>query len=236
MASGTIPIAVSDEMEKWYLTDGISESDVIAAYKFINRASWDEAKVNINEGTKYSLTNTLAIWTHCSGLILPPAGNTSGDDPYIHNADIANIASSIQACIYQFISIGRDTTHDIPGMYLSDTRWLGTTRNFTSSTATAHIVGSSGGWYSSGKIYGRIGILGANFTSIPTMYFDGTQVTVSKISSAPYGRRHYLLTDQANDLGGQAGIKCPALVLYNKTLTAAQHAAIAWNISKFGGK
>ena len=223
MASGVVQIKKTDIPEKWYLISGISESDVVAAYQFINRASWDEAKVNINEGTKYSLTNTLAIWTHCSGLILPPSSTTSNNST---NPSLTNAASSILSCAYSF-SIINPSNSGTPGMYIADTRWLG-------SGSSAHILGSADGWKTSGKKYGQTGVLGANFSSTSKMYFDGTEISLSS-ASAPYGRSHGLFTVQANDLGSQSGLKVPAIVLYNKALTADQHAEIAWNIAKLGG-
>lgn len=70
--------------DKWYLATGVTENDVLGAYKFINRTSESAALACVNEKTNYSLvksSTTLVSYNPSTGFTIQPYGN-------LHNSSI----------------------------------------------------------------------------------------------------------------------------------------------------
>ena len=64
-------------MDKWYLTDGISESNVLGAFKFIHQSSDEVARNSKNSGTLRALSKTTSngssiTWNTDTGFTIPP--------------------------------------------------------------------------------------------------------------------------------------------------------------------
>ena len=229
MATGTIQIIQNDKKDKWYLTDGLTESDVVAAYQFVYAPSKEDALVNINEGTKYTLSaGSSARWCYSSGIDFQDGVSSNLN---LTNSTLSGLASSIKSAIYGFhwknwavgnlISIG-----------LTDNRWLGHSNNLTSGTQWGFLMNGGNGWKSIGWRCPS-GTLGCNFEE-NYIYVNGTKNTAGNSINGPYGRNHAILVYQAGDIGNAAGCVVPALVFYNKALTEAQHMAISRNIVNLG--
>lgn len=227
MATGKIPVYHPEGLAKWYLASGLTESDVIAAYQFAYASSQTDALKNINSGTTYTLSKGSYVrWGKTSGMMF--AGASS--NVYLSNSTLSGMASSIKSCVYGFRQIMFDNGNAV-GMYISDSRWLGHSSHLTSGTQSGFIIGGGSGWKSN-SFRIQTGILGGNFED-SQIYLNGVKQTMNTIN-APYGRNHDVMTYQAGDLGAACGLICPALVLYNKALTDAQHEEIAVNIARLG--
>ena len=83
---------------RWYLVDGIDESNVVAAYKFKGAATVQEALTNVNEGTAYALTRTGSVVLATGKGLLFPAST----DCYINNEGLIAQASNITTCVFQY--------------------------------------------------------------------------------------------------------------------------------------
>lgn len=220
MATGTIQIIQNDRLDKWYLTDGLTESDVIAAYQFVGK-DWVDSKININDGTKYELSGTNFFATPVSGVIIPPI-NSNGTATYIDNSTLRGL-SNINSCVYSIAGTNM-TVGNCPGVWLANSiKWLGIYDGKPYLGTNTTTLGT----------IKRRGVLGANFTS-SKLYFDGANLTLNTTGS-PYRNNFVIFGRCANDLGNQCGGSCTAMVFYNKELTMTQHKNIATNIANLGG-
>jgi len=227
MATGTIQVIQNDIRDKWYLANGLTENDVIAAYQFAFAPSEADALVNINEGTKYTLRKGSAVrWRYCSGMDFLEANQ----NVWVDNSTIKSMANNVKACVFGF-HMKNYAVGNMIGMYLTDSRWLGHNQHLTSGTQWGFVMNGGNGWRSTGW-RSQTGILGCNFEA-NYIYVDGVKYGTSTINP-PYGRGYGVLTYQAGDLGNASGMICPALVLYNKALTDAQHIEVAKNITDLG--
>ena len=233
MATGKIPIIHTDGMEKWYLTDGITENDVVAAYQFIYRPSVEDALVNINDATKYTLTKNDIDYGYTSGLIIPQSQNS-----YLNNTDFNSVLLDIDrfSAIY---GMTRDNENfNACGIHLSGSKWFGISNHMKSGTQAGLYVHGGNNWMFCNTTYNvRKCNLGINFgwhTGDCRIYINGTNQPLATPNSYPYANRYCTFGYQAGDLGAVMTMRVPALVFYRRALSPEQHAAIAKNIAILG--
>lgn len=218
--------------EKWYLVDGIQESNVIAAYKFIGRSNYADAMKNVNDGDSYPLTATDGInWTSGTGLQFPASKNMC-----IQNSDLLNINSKICSCAFGYTNAG--TSGSTGGVYIKKNKFL-----FHRASA----------YDSEAKIYSDIptcfcnderlyyiqdstisGVLSTNF-STAEVYRDGVlQSSTLKKNSGPNGTLSVFTT--AHVPCNATPIYLTALIFFNCYLSQTQHQQIAYNINAFSNE
>ena len=125
---------------RWYLVDGITEENVVAAYRFKGAETQAEALLNVNENGDYPLSITGTVtWTTGEGLYFPAVKNC-----YVNNTTLAAAQASIKACAYRFA-----------GMATGSVCTAGVMLYIGSESNSRYLLGKYGGYYSSTKNYGR---------------------------------------------------------------------------------
>ena len=211
---------------RWYLVDGLTEENVVAAYKFKGVATEQEALTNVNEGTAYPLTVTGAVtWTTGKGLYFPATVNC-----YINNTELVNQAGSIVSCAFGYSDM---STGDAPMCYLTNYKliWAG-------SVMHANIPKSA-----SGKGLNKTG------ATVPTngcqacdwqnykVWVDGlSQSLASSTSSFPASwgwtaGRVFTSKTTLESAEPLSTMYLSALVFYNTVLTDAQHVQLSNQIN-----
>ena len=170
--------------DKWYLATGITESNVLGAYKFINRTSESQALSCVNSGTNYALTKSstsLITWNTSSGFTIQPYGN-------LHNSSIwsngpvsvvikfSNAASG-KPILLSEMNNGRvvyaRTPYTTQSYLFQNSNTLGFNFAFTDGTYTQRRIST---------VNETSGIVGATFTSSGgTLFNNGSQLSVTTI-------------------------------------------------------
>ena len=216
----------------WYLVDGITEENVVAAYKFKGVANEQEALTNINEGTAYPLTVTGAVtWTTGKGLFFPATVNC-----YINNSELVNQAGSIVACAFGYsdMSTGSVVT---AGVVFIDSKYFiaGYGNGGSSPLYGPATVGSSSSGGSSGYMIANrstSGCLACQFTN--KIWYNGvSQSTSTKttwVNAKYWGTSAIFRTCAYSDML-RGTMYLSALVFYNTVLTDAQHVQLSNQIN-----
>ena len=223
---------------RWYLVDGITEENVIAAYKFKGVATEQEALTNVNEGTAYPLTVTGSVtWTTGKGLFFP-----AEVDCYVNNTELVNQHASIVACAFGYsdMSTGSVVT---AGTTLSTEKGLIAKGGHpkTSDYEVAyykHVVSSgdgNGNAKTSGTVYSE-GTLAFNYGANTTskLFHDGLSLSLS--GAWAWNNRNSwtparVFTTCTNTSFARGTMYLSALVFYNTVLTDAQHVQLANQIN-----
>lgn len=104
-ASGAVGWYDIDKLpfEVWYLAEGISENQVLAAYKFVNRPSEMFALKNINEHNNYVLTKTDdgVTWNSQNGISIP-SGSTMTSPHGLLNSELRGLGRTIKTVIIKY--------------------------------------------------------------------------------------------------------------------------------------
>ena len=225
---------------RWYLVDGLTEENVVAAYKFKGVATEQEALTNVNEGTAYPLTVTGAVtWTTGKGLYFPAVV-----DCYITNTELTNQHASIVSCAFGYsdMSTGSVVT---AGCYLQ----------VNQNSSSKYLVAKFGGMFSS-AVYSNHGmskkgsgyaqhtpnvvssaVLACDWSDYK-VWRDGVSQSLSLTagsynwpgnnSSWTYPR---VFTTCTNTKLARGTMYLSALVFYNTVLTDAQHVQLANQIN-----
>ena len=222
----------------WYLPGGITESDVIAAYQFVNRRSASDALVNINQGEEYVLTlsdeNTIT-WDIETGFKLP-ASTRLVNDLLISESGLG-VLGSIKTAAFGFSVEPSTGSGSVGGIMLAPKKVLMVWRDFDSITDGPAIyrAGNSGQRATSVASCPVNGVLGGNFGSssvTPEIYLSGTKLATEGHNSAP------TITTSAgigNPSGALSPLNLTCVVLYSKALTAEQHQNLSEKITALGG-
>lgn len=222
---------------KWYLPEGILEDQVIAAYQFVGRGSEAEALININEGTKYSLTeNGTVTWNSETGFYLP-AENSNGFSQTVLN----NLYSNAKTGAFGFNGVSSGTGI-YGGILMNVARTLMVNTVTSGGTVTGNYHAGMSVSNTSGNVYLNTdvvsaGVMAAEWNSSPKLYVNG--ISVSLASSGAFGAA---VSGNSITLGhinrpdsNNRNIYFTAFVLYDTYLTAAQHMELSDNIRALGG-
>lgn len=227
--------------DKWYLSEGMIESNVIAAYKFIGGVSETEALKPVNENKDYSLTkySDITTWSSSEGFYIPAKGG-------LNNTDLYN-STSIVSIVLKYKSESQSKilnafqTKSVVQLYLiiPYTDVGGSPYYTLKTTITAYnlktyklIVGPS--FYNNYN-----GVLGWTATSTGTMYLNGQSVgTLTGNGENGFDRyspiaSNLLVGSTKSGENSESGSKwyygyfnIEYLALYNIALTDEQHSAI----------
>lgn len=111
--------------DAWYLCDGITEYNVLAAYKFVHQMNESYALKNVNEKTEYILTknNDNITWHTDTGFYFP---GSSGYTPTgLINQSLLNLGPEIRTVIIKY----SDATETSKARILSG-GWKGNSNNY----------------------------------------------------------------------------------------------------------
>ena len=221
---------------RWYLVDGLTEENVVAAYKFKGVATEQEALTNVNEGTAYALTVTGAVtWTTGKGLFFPATV-----DCYINNTELVNQAASIVSCAFGYsdMSTGSVVT---AGTCLS--------YNTNSNGIYKHAFAKGGNNSSQLYYFNNCVNRGTNFCQTGTLYtegvlsctfgsalwHDGLSQSLTNTATNPAMNTSWtfprVFTTCTSTKLARGTMYLSALVFYNTVLTDAQHVQLANQIN-----
>ena len=215
--------------KKWYLLDGITESNVIAAYQFVDQGDEAAALANINDGTSYLLSKVLGTetWSADKGFYIPGSVNAG-----LTNASLVGQYANMLSAAFGYS--GASTSGSCaPGIMPNINRVLelaAYTSVYTGKPAMSAYSGAAA--YLAGS-FSTNGVLAGNWANPPLMYRDGAAVSLSQ-SGSTYGARGKIF-GHLNAGGTYSSCYITALVFYNVTLSASQHLELADNIRALGG-
>ena len=219
----------------WYLVDGITEENVVAAYRFKGVATEQEALTNVNEGTAYALSATGVTWTTGKGLFFPATVNC-----YINNTELVNQAGSIVSCAFGYsdMSTGSVCTAGVALNYAVPYKYFA----------------AKGAYGSSSYVYCNAAIQHPNTTtkskqiaashtegclacdwSNRAIWYNGLSQSLSDAGGVAMinGQWTYprVFTTCTNTSFARGTMYLSALVFYNTVLTDAQHVQLANQIN-----
>ena len=216
--------------DKWYLPDGIVESDVIAAYQFVNRLNEAEALLNINDGTEYPLSKVLGTetWYLDKGFYIPATSNAG-----LNNASLAGQYENMMSAAFGY-SGARTDGESAPGIMPSNTRVLELAMYTNTDTGKPGMSAYSGTAAYLTVSFSTNGVLAGNWKNPPQMYRDGAALSLSQSGNMfTNGRGKIIGHFKAG--GTYSSCYITAMVIYNVTLTASQHLELSDNIRALGG-
>lgn len=216
--------------DKWYLPDGILESDVIAAYQFVNRLDEAEALLNVNDGTEYPLSKVLGTeaWYLDKGFYIPGTQNAG-----LGNSSLAGQYTNILSAAFGYS--GANTPDSMgAGIMVHSSRVLELSAYTSIYTGKPGMSAYSGeAAYLAGS-FNTNGVLAGNWENPPQMYRNGAAVSLSQSGNIyPSGRGK--IFGHMNSRGTFSSCYITALVFYNVTLSASQHLQLSDNIHALGG-
>ena len=218
--------------DKWYLPDGILESDVIAAYQFVNRLDEAEALLNINDGAEYPLSKVLGTeaWSADKGFYIPGTRNAGLD-----NASLAGQYTNMLSAAFGY-SGASTNGNSAPGIMPSSTRVLElatytSSGGYTGKPAISAYSGTAA--YLAGS-FSTNGVLAGNWANPPLMYRDGAAVSLSQ-SGNIYANGRGKIFGHLDYSGSYSSCYITALVIYKVVLNASQHLELSDNIRALGG-
>jgi hypothetical protein len=236
----------------WYLSDGVSEDNVIAAFKFCGRISEAEALKNINQNNTYYLTksSTLVTWASATGVYVPSATGLNNSSLYT--------ATNIQSVILRY-SLPNNTT--TVSMVFTNSKSGANSSGFAIYPNTP--FATQGFYYrKTGTVGFKIGgldtrasttatevsgVIGFNCSASYALYFDGAEYSTSVPSDSTGSKtadmsithqglligRSALSEGSASSTyalpykwGSQGPFNLQYLAIYSVALTANQHKTI----------
>lgn len=219
--------------KKWYLVDGITESNVIAAYQFVDRLDEAEALLNVNDGTEYPLSKVLGTetWSLGQGFFIPATQNAG-----LNNTALAGLYANFLSAAFGF-SGGPDSVNSIgPGITPNLTRILELNSYISRHLQKPVMSAYSGSAGYVGPSMAENGVLAGNWENPPKMYRDGAALSLTTPGNVyGPGTSRNKVFGQMNGNETFASCYVTALVFYNVTLTAAQHLELSDNIHALGG-
>lgn len=215
--------------DKWYLPDGILESDVIAAYQFVNRLDEAEALLNVNDGVSYPLSKIIGTetWYLDKGFFIPGAVSVG-----LTNAALLSLYANVLSVAFGYSELNITGDRMAPGIMMDKSRALELRSYVGGYLKVPTISDLNGNSYRAG-IHTPNGVLAGNWTDPPQMYKNGTSLSLTQSGSVNPQSTGKIIA-QLNS-GNFVSCYITALVFYNITLTSAQHLELSDNIRALGG-
>lgn len=238
--------------EKWYLAQGMTEEDIIAAFRFVEVASETDALRNVNESeTQYLLSKSSndITWTAEKGFKFAAGRNG------LYNHDLHVAVDQVNSMFFGYSGapyLNASTGYGGIFLFTAHTNYRSLLITFNSGSSNiqkSHSVGNnnSGGQNSNTPKchltanYYEKGVLSANYKGIKDFdfYHNGNAESLTS-SSATGAYNGGLDTDIViGNIGNtESTLKswyCTAAVFCNRVLTNDEHLEIAENILKLGG-
>jgi hypothetical protein len=213
----------------WYLVNGITEENVIAAWRFKGAASKEDALTNDNSGGElYILGASENVqWSAAKGLYFPSKANE-----YINNTEfLSKYANSIITVVFGYSDLKT-------GSYASGGPTLIKAGNISLLAKGANSASSI---YYNSSINTKVastthtdGVLAGDFSNVKLFYNGVSQSLIEKSGShttVPSRETDWVyprvFTNPKNASWNISYIYVTALIFYNCTLTDSQHIEIA---------
>ena len=220
---------------QWYIVNGITEDNVVAAYKFKGAESLNSSLRNVNDGTEYTLSvNNNVTFTPGKGLLFPASTNC-----YINNEKLIAQASNIMTCVFRYSDLSVAAVATTAGACTFSNRKALFARYCTSRRASESIYEwtyhallrnvSPNPALRTAKAY-ESGCLAADWNN-NSMWHDGIPETLIvgdyyNISGWYLGRVFTTCSFTHNSVTASS-MYLAAIVFYNTSLTTDQHICLA---------
>ena len=220
---------------RWYLVDGITEENVVAAYKFKGVATEQEALTNVNEGTEYALTVTGAgTWTTGKGLFFPATVNC-----YINNTELVNQAGSIVSCAFGYSDMSTGSVVTAGTVINQYGRFLIAKGGLYASSSAKYYKTLAPNAYGSGASSRQTasvhaeGVLASDWTNLKVWYngLEQSQTTTGVAFTGNGWTSGRVFTTCTSTSLARGTMYLSALVFYNTVLTDTQHVQLANQIN-----
>ena len=218
---------------RWYLVDGITEENVVAAYRFKGAATMESALKNVNDGEDYSLGATGVTWTTGKGLFFPATVNC-----YINNSQLVNQAGSIVSCAFGYsdMSTGSVATAGVALNYANPYKYFAAMGGDSNSRYYGTSIPQSASARNSKSMATKNvgGVLACDWSDYKIWYNGLSQSLVNKDCPQMHSD-HWtyprVFTTCTNTGFARGTMYLSALVFYNTVLTDAQHVQLANQIN-----
>ncbi len=233
----------------WYIVDGITEENVIAAWEFKDADTLAEALTSINKGTTYILTKTDNVtFTTGSGLLFPDSKSE-----YVYNDAISDIRASIYSCAFRYAGVLTDSYVSggvfLGSPYATDARALHASSVKYENSAIGYYPASTFKANNNGAVvcmgsYHPEGVLAANYSATAnSIFYNGLNQSLTNKTGhstlnglwGTYANNRWILkvftTSSAGEKYKLSPIRLYALVFYNTPLSDAQHIQLAENMN-----
>lgn len=241
-AAGKIKIRLYPAMygyspRAWWLPDGITEDNVLAAYQFVDRETEADALININDGTKYALAKlSTELWNRETGFYIPGAGGAGLD-----NDQLRGQYNSLACAVFGYSGAIITGSHAIGGVEWTyrrslELRGLGTGTVYQRTTINRTNTGTAPVYVS--PTIQPAGVLGGNWLTTSEMYKDGIVVTTAEGTNYNVNTTRASVIGQAGAAGASFDVSpfyVTAAVFYKTALSADEHKEVAENIMQLGG-
>ena len=225
---------------RWYLVDGITEENVVAAYRFKGAETQAEALLNVNENGDYPLSITSGIeWVTGNGLFFPKRINE-----YISNTDLVNAKSGMITCVFSYSGA---TTGNVAGPSVTLTidnvpmKFLSQSLQYK-DTGSSHFVGKAISYNASSRYAAgtcsnteQNGIIAGDWSNY-SLYYNGIKQTLTVPSTNYITDNNTLITNRLFTTSSSSSLSLGSLylgslVFYNCVLTGEQHLQLATQIN-----
>lgn len=181
--------------DTWYLPPGVSEADIVAAFKFRNANSLADALNSVNKSERFTLSKDNSVsWSGSQGILIP-----QGPDVGLWNSQIQNSAIRSVIVKYSGIASGSNTARlctvnlkDRDNQTTLHAKFGGFFYNVTGGGEETEIetlkpgveigVNYNTTYYTTNSVASNTGsgIIGYNISkSSPSMFFNGSKVALS---------------------------------------------------------
>lgn len=215
--------------DKWYLPDGILESDVVIAYQFVNRLDEAEALININEGTEYPLSKIGGVtWNATKGLYIPTGGGNG-----ITNSTLNSLYQNFFSAAFGYSDFDALGGNAGPGFLFSSNKVLRLKSYANNGYSLQDAIVFNGTGYLCGGTSVN-GVLSGNWMTPPSIYRNGENLSISS-SFTPGTSGYNKFFGHFDDGGHYTSCYISAIVVYNIILSPSQHLQLSNNIHALGG-
>jgi len=220
--------------KKWYLLDGITESNVIAAYQFVDRLDEAEALLNVNDGAEYPLSKVLGTetWSADKGFYIPGTQNAG-----LTNSALVNMYDNMLSAAFGYTEANAvPTTHAYcAGIIPNRNRQLNIKSWVSNTTKRPTMSAFSGTSYYVAGSLAENGVLAGNWETTPSMYRNGESLSLANSEVATPSSGYGKVFGQLDYSSVYHSCYITALVIYKVVLNASQHLELSDNIRALGG-
>ena len=232
---------------KWYLPTGVSESSVVAAYKFVGASSEAAALLPVSGNTRNVLSKVNdPTWAASTGFYFPPSAYLKTETSSFETEEIAEeggetwivpISVDFKSVVfgYRYAEVTSSQKGGI-GIAHDDKIILSEHKEMQSCIILNH---TNNYWYKS-ALKKEQGVLGGNWIADNNykIFYNGMPLSLTKSTNKTVVSNHY--TNMVIGFNSNLGNNCipayvTAIVFYNIQLSAAQHMELYENIKALGG-
>ena len=220
--------------DKWYLPDGIQESQVLGAWQFIDRESEAVALIDLVHGYAASKSNNNISWNSAQGLIWPESASAR-IAYYLYCQNITNIRTQCICAAFGYKMITNINNRDSAGIRFDNNQglYIQTGTHAGVYVGPAMTNGNSSSTVLKNSDLKSNGVLSCNWIEAK-LYHNGVNLSLSSYSTVE-GTVPCIFGEFNYDAFSRNKIQLTALVFYSTGLSEYHHQQITNNIRALGG-